>query len=470
MATNQSDNLPAQAAQQIGRFARFLQFQPQLWRFGVRRLTQNNLLSMSAALSFQTIFAMIPTIVLAFLGASALGVMEDAKQSLRTFLDASGFNLISVPMDDAPSDATLPSPSGDAPATAATGEGKVKVINVADQIVSIVDRVQSQLTFSKIGPIGAILFIWTALSLLNTAEDSLNRVFGARRSRSMVRRVLLYWSVMTLGPVALAAASFLGHKLLAASHDLPIISWFAATIGWISPGLVGIFVLTAIYALLPNTHVRYQSALGGAVVAVLLWFGARSGFAWYVERYVLKANLYGILGVLPLFFIWLNFSWIIFLFGAELAYAAQHWDHIGDPEEEEPNILAPTDALNIMLVVARNFQSGDKPATVDQIAERTDLVPRLAGFLLKNLADHGKLVRMVDGDTERFTLACPPESIAVRELVDMGGPHPLTSPARGATPLNGAPLAEVSARMTAAIGEATLADLLEPQKTAKSGV
>ncbi len=468
MATSNNDNLPAQAAEQIGRFARFIQFQPQLWRFGVKRLTQNNLLSMSAALSFQTIFALIPTIVLAFLGARALGVMEDGKHSLRVFLNTSGFNLISIPTDEPPAAAELSSPPAGDPAFETPVASGSKVINVADQIEAIVDRAESQLTFSRIGPIGAILFIWTALSLLNTAEDSLNRVFGAPRSRAMVRRILLYWSVMTLGPVALAAAAFLGQQLMKSSHELPILSGLTAILGWLSPGIVGILVLTAVYALLPNTSVKYKAAFGGAVVAVLLWFGARSGFAWYVERYVLKANLYGILGVLPLFFIWLNFSWIIFLFGAELAYAAQHWDRIGEPDADAPKILSPTDALSAMLVIARNFLSGDKPASVDQIAARTNLSPDLTRFLLLGLVDRGCLLRVTDGNAERFTLARPPHTIAVRDLVKLEAADVANPSLRTVAATNGSPLRDITARLSTSLGDTTLADLFKPPPTAPS--
>jgi len=460
MATNKRDNLPTQAAGQFGRLARFLRFQAMLWRFGARRLTQNNLLAMSAALSFRTIFALIPTIVLAFLGASALGVMADAKQSLRAFLDTSGFNLISVPTDEMAPDLDASSPPANATEPPSSTDGAARLINVADEIVGIVDRTQSKLTFSRIGPIGAVLFIWTALSLINTAEDSLNRVFGARRNRSVVRRVLLYWSVMTLGPVALAAATFLGHQLMAASHRLPLVSGLTTTLGWISPGLVGILVLTAVYAVLPNTGVKYRSAFGGALVAVLLWIAARNSFAWYVERYVLKANLYGILGVLPLFFIWLNLSWIIFLFGAELAYAAQHWTRIGEPDADAPKILSPTDPLRVVLVVARNFQSGGKPASIDEIAAETNLAPDLVQFLVRSLTDRGQLLRVTDRSTDRYTLARPPGSIAVRNLVALDDSSVSSSQPGGANNRKGSPLADIDARMTAAIGDTTLEDVL----------
>jgi membrane protein len=154
------------------------------------------------------------------------------------------------------------------------------------------------LTFNRIGPIGAALFIWTALTLLTTIEQALNRVFQAPTSRSTARRVLLYWSAMTLSPVALAIASYLGHQALDRFRSWSVLSWFLAAAGWAGQIVVGVLVVSAAYILMPNTRVRRRAALGGAFVAVLLWMIAKWAFSLYVQHLVVGGNLYGILGVL----------------------------------------------------------------------------------------------------------------------------------------------------------------------------
>src|SRR5262245_56815112 len=88
--------LVTRPGEELGRLARFVQFQIRLWRFCAARLHTNNLPAIAAALSFRTIFALIPFLVLAFLAAGALGVIDDSKQSLRSFLEASGFSQIGV--------------------------------------------------------------------------------------------------------------------------------------------------------------------------------------------------------------------------------------------------------------------------------------------------------------------------------------------------------------------------------------
>src|SRR5262245_17084257 len=176
--------LITQPGEELGRLARFARFQVRLWRFCVNRLQRNNLPAMAAALSFRTIFALVPALVLAVLVAGAIGALEDSKRSLRDFLEATGFSQIAALPENRDATATEPN--------ATTRPDDLKVINVADEILSLVEGVRGQLTFARIGPIGAFLFIWTAISLLSTMEDSLNRVFGAVRRRGYARQVLLY--------------------------------------------------------------------------------------------------------------------------------------------------------------------------------------------------------------------------------------------------------------------------------------
>lgn len=448
-----------QPGEELGRFAAFLRFQARLWRFCAWRLHANNLLAMSAALSFRTIFALVPTLVLALLAAGALGVLENSKQSLRQFLDASGFATIAVVSDGAEEAADNPPASGADEAATASAPA-VHVINVADEILAVVERVQGKLTFQRIGPIGAALLIWTALSLLSTIEDSLNRVFGAARNRSVVRRILLYWSAMTLGPVVLALAVYIGQRAIAAAHELPVLSWLVVAAGWIGPTLVGVAVVAAGYILLPNTSVNRRAAVGGAIVAVLLWLLARWGFAVYVDRFVLRGNLYGILGALPLFLMWLNLSWMIFLFGAELAHAAANFRRLRVPQENEPHLLTPDDAIAAVLCAARAYEAG-APATADGIARHVHAGRDAVGWLLDRLVQRGILCAVNGAAEPRFVPARPPAGIPVAELIDVcdeRGPvfEQVEAPSGEIATL----VSQVRERMQAGVRDLTVADLM----------
>ncbi|MGE0480822.1 MAG: YhjD/YihY/BrkB family envelope integrity protein [Phycisphaerae bacterium] len=468
---------------ELSRFARFVAFQAKLWRFCARRLNENNLFAMSAALSFQTIFALIPTLVLALLAAGALGVLEDSKTSLRQFLQASGFaEIVAVQELDGPAaeapEASPPRPS-DAPAPAVVGAARPdgdaahgtrdeatstapgaerRVINVADEIERVVTAVQGKLTFERIGPVGALLFIWTALSLLSTMESSLNRVFGAPRNRSVWRRVLLYWSTMTLGPVLLAAAIFIGRRAVTSVEGMPALSVVVSVLGWVGPTLVGVFVLAAVYMLLPNQRVSAQTAVGGALAAVLLWLVARWGFALYVERFVVKGNLYGILGVLPLFFLWLNLSWLIFLFGAELAYTTANLKRMEQVEDDAVIVLTTADALAAAVAVARPYGAGAGPVALEQIIEATGLSNTAVRRLVERLATDGVLCSVRGEALDRYVLARPAAHIRIGDVLAIGAANGRGSaPTRDSvTPL----LDRVTRRLHASVADLTLADVL----------
>ncbi len=435
-----------QPAQELSQLGRAVRFQIELWRFCARRLHENNLMALSAALSFRTIFALIPILVLAFLAAKSLGVLEDSKRSLRGLLEASGFAEIVVvsPAADAPT------PSGAASA--------------ADQIVELVEQVESQLTFERIGPVGGALFIWTALTLLITIEESLNRIFNATRQRPIHRRLLLYWSATTLGPVVLASANYLASYSAEAFRGVPGIGAGLAVIEHVGPWIVGVLLLTAVYRLLPTAHVPAGSLLFGATVAVTLWLAAKWGFSVYVQQFVVKGNLYGVLGVFPLFMLWLNLSWVIFLFGAMLAYTAANLSQMRLSEQARFAPIAASDHVAVASAVARSYLDGHGFPSLDEIARRLSLPAETAATMLSRLQAAGVVMVAESDGTPRFALARPPEQILVRSLFDAAegrnGVASLSEPADNPRAAADA----VRSQALASLGGMTLAELASRER------
>jgi membrane protein len=418
----QVEDFVTRPGEQLGRGARFLRTQLELWRFCARRLREHNLAAMSAALSFRTIFALIPTLVLAFLVLKSIGVVEDGKRALRDFLDTSGFSqLVAVrePEEQATTEAAAETSAAD---TADPMELDAEVVNVADQIVSLVEDVESKMTLARIGPVGVLLLIWTAMTLLTTLESSLNRVFEAPRSRALARRVILFWSAITLGPILIVSAIYFGRLAIEACAELPGISWLAAILGRLTPVLVGMLVVAAAYRLIPNTHVRFAAAFGGAVVSVPAWMLARWAFAIYVDRFVLKGNLYGVLGLLPLFLLWLNISWSIFLFGAELAHTATSLSRLRLAESAERAVLGPSDWLAVALAIARPFAAGRGLVTFDQAVETTELPGDSVQRVLDRLVE-AELVFTTSDAEPRYGLSRPVSRIPVVEILDLADPR-----------------------------------------------
>jgi membrane protein len=401
--------------EELGRWARFVRFQLRLWRHCVRQLRANNVTAMSAALCFRTIFALVPAVVLALLVLKSVGVLEDGKEALRQLLDKSGFAQITVVQSEGAEPAD-PSAEGD------------DVVNVADEIEAIVQRVESQLSFSRIGPVGVVLLIWTSLTLLTTMERSLNRIFGAERHRPIGRRVPLYWFVLTLGPLAYLAAAYAGDKASEACRNLPGVPTVLATLAWLGPVVVGVLVLAGVYKMLAHTVVPFRAAVGGALVAVPLWLVAKWAFAVYVTELVGTGNLYGALGLLPLFLIWLNVSWLVFLFGAELANAACNLGTITLEEQAALTPLGPGDLLAAAAAVAQSYTTGQGATPVKQLAAQLRVPPDFVHQVMNRLESAGIVCAIQDESADSYLLARPPEQIPVATVIGIeDGEQPTTA-------------------------------------------
>ena len=427
--------------EELGSWAKLLRLQVRLWRFCARRLRENNVSAMSAALSFRTIFAMIPTLVLVVAVMQSVGVLEDSKQSLRRLLSGSGFAQITVTQD----------PDAGAPDA---GEAPSRTINVADEVERIVGEVEAKLSLQRVGPVGVILLIWTALTLVTTIERSLNRVFGAHRPRPLGQRLLSYWAVLTLGPLVSVAAAYAGRQATRAVQDIWGLSWVLGIVGLAAPVVVGILVVAAIYRLLPHTTVRFSSALGGGVVSVLLWLVAKWGFGVYVTKLVGTGNLYGTLGLLPMFLLWLNLSWWIFLFGAQLAHTAMN---LADLELAEQNHDD-----------RRDHPAGGRPARLEDVARTLHLPNEQVEVLLDRLVAKNILCPVEGGPQPAYVPPRPAEKIALVEVIGLD--HPSIEPTRDGV-IDGM-LERARERASAALGSFTLADVIDENAdwTAGDGV
>lgn len=445
------ERLRAAPREELGRAGRFAKFHIQLWRFCGRRLRENNAMAMSAALSFRTLFALVPALVLALLVLKSVGATAPAKANLRRLIAQAAPHAAALEATTAPT--TAP----------AAGAADAEHADLVDELWAKVEQVEAQLTFGRIGPVGVVLLIWTALGLLTTVERSLNRIFGARRSRALGRRVLLYWSAMTLLPVLLAAAVYVGEWAVKIFRDVPVVSWLFALAGWSGPVVVGIVLLAAVYKLMPNTPVRSRSAIGGAVVAVPLWLLAKWGLAVYVQKFVVTGSLYGALGLLPLFLFWLNLSWLIFLFGAELAHTAANLGRMQSAEQAEQALLRPWDLLAGALAVAGPYAAGGGPVAFEAVAARLDLPDASVQRVLNRLAGLGVVCPVDRRGSGAYVLVRPPEAIGVLEVVDLapaaGGQDRRAIDAELARPLE-----RLLERSRAVLGGLTLADVLEGER------
>jgi membrane protein len=163
---------------------------------------------------------------------------------------------------------------------------------------------------------GTVFLIITALLLMFRIEVALNRIWRVDRARTLTNRIVMYWSVLTLGPILIAAAIALSAQKVLSTLGLE---------EGLAPGVnhLGIFflswmVFTMFFVLVPNRRVQFRDALVGAFLSTVLFELAKLGFVAYVSN----ANysvIYGALATVPIFLLWLYIVWTVILFGASLA-------------------------------------------------------------------------------------------------------------------------------------------------------
>lgn len=465
-------SLLSSPADRLGRAGRFVRFNAELAIFCARRMREHNAPAMSASLSFRTIFTMVPVIVLGFTLLGSLGAVDDQTVYLRRTLNSVGLGQIYIEITPAEEPELTTAPASQPASQAATAPASAPATQsagVASQRTSLTEllepqiaALQKKLTLKRIGPVGITLMIWTALTLLITMERSLNRIFGAVRARPFAMRVVVYWTAMTLGPILLITVEHFANRAIEAVADIPRINILVGVLAWMGPVLMWLVLVAAVYKLMPNTQVRYSAAIGGAMVALPVWLAARFAFAWYVRNVASQGNVYGLMGLVPLFLLWLYLSWLIFLFGAELAHTAANLSRMRREAQAEMTILGPADLLAAAVAVAEPYYAGEGSVSLTDVAERLSLPDVSVRRLMQRLHERGVVLSAESEMEQRYVLARSAERIRLLDVLDLADPNKPLDPARRQyDPSIHGLIRHVRSHAKEKMGELTLADALD---------
>lgn len=317
--------------------------------------------------------------------------------------------------------------------------------------------------FGSIGVIGVLVLLYGTTKLLGTIERSFNTIYGTDRARPLFTRLPLYYTVITISPLVLLAGRWLQGRLGQVLEADAWTNWLVGPMALLSPLITTWLVLALMYALVPNTKVRLRPAAIGGFVAAVLWVIAIELLRGYVARAStgnFYGALYGALGLLPLFLLWLWLTWVIILFGLELAFVLQtlrgrQWHEEQARRASEPS-GDPLWVVAMMAHVGRRFADG-RTIDDDDLSEALQLPVDQVQRLARQLGAQG-LLHELDGEREGgYALARPPDRIRVADLLELGR-------SRVAAATSGAPGAALLARLAQvqqdAADDTTLAMLL----------
>ncbi|MEO0588813.1 MAG: YihY/virulence factor BrkB family protein, partial [Planctomycetota bacterium] len=421
--------LLAQEAEELNRIQRALRFCIRLTIHCTQQLAMCRAGQMAAALTYHTLFSLLPTIALMLVVARVFVTDDQLDQMTNTAVDysllwleeSSGETTADgVPIEgDAAVDSAEPAEPVAPPLTTTEPveeDSRLQAFDLAatavrTQIETWIQGLKS-INFSSIGVVGVAFFIYGATALLATIERSFNRIYNTDAGRPLQVRIPMYFTVLVLGPVVLAFGQVVSQQLQSylmldtlsdAAEQIGFISRFVTWLGsTLSPLITTWLVLLAMYVLLPTAKVSARHAAIGAAVAAVGWTMLVELFGGYVQNFTDDAGsgqgkLYGALALLPLFLLWLYLTWIIVLFGFVLTRTLQNlkgWEIERQRKRSVADqLVSPNAVVPAMALLAQRFHHG-KPLDADDLTASLDLPAAAAHRIVDALCKAGLIHRV----------------------------------------------------------------------------
>lgn len=320
----------------------------------VSRFTQDRIVNKASALTYSTLLAIVPILAILFAIARGFGLDNLLESQI-----ISGFG--------GPTQTT-------------------------ETILLFVDSYLSQAKSGVFIGVGIIMLLWSVLILINNMELTFNRIWQVKKARTMYRKITDYFSMLLLMPLLLVVSGGLSifmSTMLKNTEDFtllaPVVKFFIRMI----PFVLTWCMFTALYVFMPNTKVKFKHALISGILAGT----AHQAFQFlYIssQLWVSRYNaIYGSFAALPLFLLWLQISWTICLFGAELTYAGQNIRSFSFDKDTRNISRRYRDfvAILLMSLITKRFACGERPYTAEELSEVCQIPIRLTQQMLYELQE-----------------------------------------------------------------------------------
>lgn len=283
---------------------------------------------------------------------------------------------------------------------------------ILGQVIEFANALLENTRGGMIAGIGVAVLFWSVLKVLGHIERSFNDVWEIKEARSFGRKFGDYLSMMLIAPVLVIVSS---SATVFVKTQVELITEKVALLGMFSPLILSslnlfpyivIWLLfTFIYVLMPNTKVNLGSALLAGVVAGTIFQVTQLLYITFQVGVARHNAIYGSFAALPLFLIWLQISWLIVLFGAEISFAHQNVDTY-EFESDSRRISAVHKkllALQIAHLLVNSFSKGEPPLTASEISHILEIPFRLVRQILHELVQSGTLSEIRTDDEQTFS-------------------------------------------------------------------
>jgi len=349
----------------------------------IKDFYRNRCILWAAALTYTTVFALIPLLAVTFSLFHAFGGLKELEEKIRPLIL------------------------------------KVLVPGAQEKLITTIDSLIERLNAGAIGAVGTVLVFLAAIFLIAQLEMILNEIWGLKKHRPLFYRLALYWTAITVGPPLLALS--IGIPATLSSYQA--VSWLENYINLdfftFLPYILIWCAFTGLYIFMPNTKVRFLPAAIGGIMGGTIWQIAGIGFTLYTSRVLVYSKIYGSLGVIPLFFLWLFISWSVFLLGAELSFTFQNFRllrkglKVHSPSYKEREYLS----LRILIAIGKNFLAEKNPLAFKEIAKQLNLPLNLTRELLSSLLDSNLLIELDGYEQEAYIPARSLDAIRLSDVI-----------------------------------------------------
>jgi len=364
-----------------------------IFAIAVREFIKDNCSLRASALTFVTLVSIVPVLAFAFSIGKGLGFHEHLKEFLiRKLIGGLGLE-------------------GEA--------GAQQILMVIEKIFDYVDRTN----FQTLGVIGTIMLIYLVIRLLGNIERTFNDIWGTVTQRSIIRKFTDYLSIVVVFPLfvlvaATGTAALTSHKFLLMLENLGSAGIMIKYLLRYTPYLFLWLAFIIIYMVMPNAKVSFVSALAGGIIGGSLWQIVQ-WFYFHFQVSISRYNaIYSTLAALPVFLIWLQLSWMVLLFGAELVFAHQMVRSYRFIESSALIGRRATElvGLNIVCMIAKNFIEGKKPLGPGQISESLGISPQFIQPIISSLLKSG-IIHTSSDESNSLLLSRAPEKISTFEVL-----------------------------------------------------
>ncbi|MFD1556601.1 YihY family inner membrane protein [Paraburkholderia silviterrae] len=353
-----------------------------LARFAARRSREDRIPQVAGSLTFTTLLSLVPLATVAFALFTAFPIFASFQNSLQGFL----------------ADHLMPA-------------------QINSQIFMYLNQFASKA--KGLTTMGMIVLFVTSVMTMMTVESAFNVIWRVRKARPFAQRVLVYWAILTLGPILIGVSLSISSYLFTRSAALATEQHVSMLFDWLlisaSVPLTAL-AFTMLYVYLPNCRVEWRDAVVGGVAAAVAFELAKRGFGLYVRRIPTYTAVYGAFAAAPMFLLWMYLSWFITLVGAMITSALPEirTGRFNRPRFPGSDLL---DALELLAGLADARDAGQPGSTAEQLAQ---LLRRELATVTRIVADLeedeliGRLEK--DGEKPHYVLVANPARISVERI------------------------------------------------------